>query len=62
MGVQGDHDECFRFWEAIEAGSIPVFVRREWGMRKKASVAQTWAMLRRYHGGREGDPDHVVSE
>ena len=32
--MTGDHDECFRFWEAIQAGSIPVFVKRVWGMRK----------------------------
>jgi hypothetical protein len=30
----GDHDDCFRFWEAIQAGSIPVFVSRVWGMRQ----------------------------
>lgn len=24
----GTADDCFRFWEAIEAGSIPIFVRR----------------------------------
>jgi hypothetical protein len=24
----GTADDCFRFWEAIEAGSVPVFVRR----------------------------------
>ena len=25
----GTNDECFRFWEAIEAGSIPIFVPRQ---------------------------------
>ena len=24
----GTADDCFRFWEAIEAGSIPIYVRR----------------------------------
>ena len=25
----GTADDCFRFWEAIEAGSVPIFVRRK---------------------------------
>ena len=30
--VLQDHDECFRFWEAIEAGSIPVLAKRSFGV------------------------------
>ena len=33
-----DHDECFRFWEAIQAGSIPVFVPRRVGLVKVGQV------------------------
>ncbi len=25
----GTADDCFRFWEAVEAGSVPIFVRRK---------------------------------
>lgn len=28
----GTADDCFRFWEAIEAGSIPIYVRRQFNI------------------------------
>lgn len=31
----GTADDCFRFWEAIEAGSIPIYVRRMGNAYKK---------------------------
>lgn len=33
----GTADDCFRFWEAIEAGSIPIYVRRMGNVAKKSN-------------------------
>ena len=31
----GTADDCFRFWEAIEAGSVPIYVRRKSNLHKQ---------------------------
>jgi hypothetical protein len=42
----GHHDDCFRFWEAVQSGSIPVLVRRVWGFRKGQAIDQAHRVVR----------------
>jgi len=54
----GDHDDCFRFWEAIKAGAIPVYAKRKWGLRKDGDIK---TLLQRFHGGRIKTSESMVS-